>query len=44
MNIKLDKEEKEILESYENDEWISVSRALRKLVVIRQQPRPHLKK
>lgn len=25
MNIKLDKEEKEILESYENDEWVSVS-------------------
>ncbi len=25
MNNKLDKEEKEILESYENDEWVSVS-------------------
>ncbi len=25
MSIKLDKEEKEILESYENDEWVSVS-------------------
>lgn len=25
MNSKLDKEEKEILESYENDEWVSVS-------------------
>ena len=25
MSTKLDKEEKEILESYENDEWISVS-------------------
>ena len=26
MNNKLNKEEKEILESYENDEWVSVSR------------------
>ena len=25
MNSQLDKEEKEILESYENDEWVSVS-------------------
>ncbi len=25
MNSKLSKEEKEILESYENDEWVSVS-------------------
>jgi len=25
MNNKLNKEEKEILESYENDEWVSVS-------------------
>jgi predicted DNA binding CopG/RHH family protein len=25
MSIKLSKEEKEILESYENDEWVSVS-------------------
>ena len=25
MSNKLDKEEKEILESYENDEWVSVS-------------------
>jgi len=24
MNAKLDREEKEILESYENDEWVSV--------------------
>ena len=26
MNNKLNKEEKEILESYENDEWVSVSK------------------
>ena len=26
MSIKLSKEEKEILESYENDEWVSVSK------------------
>ena len=28
MTIKLNKEEKEILESYENDEWVSVSTEL----------------
>ena len=30
MNHKLDNEEKELLESYENDEWVSISEDVNK--------------
>ena len=33
MNHKLDNEEKELLESYENDEWVSISEDVNKYKV-----------